>query len=152
MRLNFLSVLAEADYELLLGLSGYDAKLELALVTDFLGQRVSGMMMLGFSRLPETRELLSQAGIPVVETSNLGREAIDMVVGFSNRAAAHDVTMHLHACGYRRIALITLPVKDNDRELSRREGYQEAMTAVGGEVLMVESGNSLKGGRYPLPA
>jgi len=138
--------LAAANYELLLGLSGYSAQRELEHVRAFLSQRVAGLVLTGFSRAPETRRLLSDAGIPVVETSDLGANPLDMVVGFSNRDAARAMVKHLESCGYSRIALISLPTLDNDRELARREGYIAQINASGGTPVIVEAANGVAGG------
>ncbi|MFT3803203.1 MAG: LacI family DNA-binding transcriptional regulator [Burkholderiaceae bacterium] len=138
--------LVAANFELLLGLSAYSAERELEHVKSFLSQRVAGLVMVGFSHAPLTRKLLKEARIPVVETSDLGTDTLDMVVGFSNRDAARRMTELIASCGYRKIAFVSLSTRDNDREVHRREGYLTAVTASGGSPVVFESANGVAAG------
>ncbi|MCC2690245.1 MAG: hypothetical protein K0S21_3048 [Rhizobiaceae bacterium] len=124
-------LLAAKGFQLLLANSGYSLEVEAELVTAFVAQRPSGLVITGVTHAPRTRSLLQRAQIPVVETWSIGPEPIDMLVGFSNEAAAYAMVRHLGEAGYRRIALVSAPVEDNDRAASRVEGYRRAVRELG---------------------
>src|SRR5690606_22273248 len=56
-------------------------------------------------------------------------DPIDMVVSYSNRAAAKAMTLHLHRLGYRRIAFVGLSV--NPRATARQAGFVDALEEAG---------------------
>lgn len=124
-------VLYAAGYQLLLANSGYSPETEADQVAAFLAQRPSGLVLTGVTHSERTRRILSRADVPVVETWTIARGPIDMIAGFSNRAACYAMTKHLAACGYRRIAFVSAPVKYNDRAAGRREGYMRALADLG---------------------
>jgi LacI family gluconate utilization system Gnt-I transcriptional repressor len=75
--------------------------------------------------------LLGRSRIPTVETWNLPANPIDMVVGFSNHAAAEAMVRHLAGRGYRHIALVHPHLEANDRAVDRLSGYRAAMRELG---------------------
>ena len=142
-------VLAGEGYGLLLGLSGDSPQAEFAQVAALLEQRVSGLSLTGSIRDSRTREAIRQAGIPVVETSTLKGPCNDMVVGFSNEAAACAMVRHLAGCGYRKIGLISPAAINDDRSADRQAGYRQAIEALdlaSDPGLIVESGIDLAAG------
>jgi LacI family gluconate utilization system Gnt-I transcriptional repressor len=123
--------LGKEGYQLLLANSGYSLELEADLVAAFVAQRPSGLVITGTTHAERTRSLLARAGIPVVETWSMGPEPLDMLVGFSNGDAAYAMVRQLAELGYRKIALVSAPVKDNDRAAGRVEGYRRAVRDLG---------------------
>ena len=121
--------LAPAGLHLLIGASGFSAREEEDLVRAFLSRRIDALYLTGVIHTAETVRMLERAGIPVVEGGNLTRDPIDMVVGYSNVAAARDVTRHLLRAGYRPVGYIGAFPLDNDRARDRREGYELALRA-----------------------
>jgi LacI family gluconate utilization system Gnt-I transcriptional repressor len=126
--------LAPAHVHLLLGVSGFSAIEEEALVRAFLSRRVDGMYLTGTIHTPETARMLRRAAIPVVEGGNLGGTPIDMAVGYDNRKAARAVTRHLIRQQYESIAYIGASPQDNDRARDRRLGYEAALKAAKRDV------------------
>jgi LacI family gluconate utilization system Gnt-I transcriptional repressor len=124
-------VLLKEGYHLMLANSGYSLEVESDLVSAFVAQRPSGLVLTGVSHDDRTRSLLGRAGIAVVETWSLGDDPIDMLVGFSNEDAARAMVLHLHGLGYRRIGLVSAPVDHNDRAASRVAGYRKALRECG---------------------
>jgi LacI family transcriptional regulator, gluconate utilization system Gnt-I transcriptional repressor len=122
-------VLVPNDLHLLLGASGFSAAQEESLVRTFLSRGVDGIYLTGLIHTDETTSMLRRAGIPVVEGGNLGDDPIDMVVGYSNTAAAREATRHLIRRGYDPIGYIGATPKDNDRARDRRRGYEAALHA-----------------------
>ena len=122
--------LAEDDYHLLLGASGFSAAQEEVMVRAFLSRRVDGMYLTGVIHTAETVRMLKGAGIPVVEGGNLSPSPIDMIVGYSNVEAARSVTRYLLKRGYWPVGYIGAYPRDNDRARDRRMGYEAAFAEV----------------------
>jgi LacI family gluconate utilization system Gnt-I transcriptional repressor len=114
--------LARHRYQLLLGQTGYRLEEEAALVAAFLGRRVDGVVLTGVAHARGVRSRLQRAGIPVVETWDLTPRPIDMIAGFSNRAAGHAAARYLTAKGYRSLAFIG---GTDDRSAKRLAGFRE---------------------------
>jgi LacI family transcriptional regulator, gluconate utilization system Gnt-I transcriptional repressor len=116
-------------FHLLLGASGFSAAEEEVLVRAFLSRRVDGLYLTGVIHTPQTVRMLQRAGIPVVEGGNLTDDPIDMLVGYSNVAAARTVTRYLLKRGFAPVGYIGALPQDNDRARDRRRGYEAALTA-----------------------
>ena len=130
--------LTPAGYQILLGQSGYDLDTEAALVSAFLAQSPSGIVVTGSAHSPRTETILNRSGIALVETWTRRADPLDMQVGFSNEDAAYDMVHHLHDCGYRRIALVVAPYDHNDRALGRLHGYRRAVADLGAASAALE--------------
>lgn len=119
-------VLESGGYQLLLGQTRYRQRQEEILIDAFIGRQVDAVVLTGVSHAPAVRAKLRRCGIPVVETWDLTDDPIDMVAGFSNRAAGAAVAEHLLARGYRYLGFIGAK---EDRALKRLAGYREAIAA-----------------------
>jgi len=119
------------DFEALIGDSGYALAGEEKLVAAFLGRRADGLVLSNVEHSPRTRRMLARAGVPVVETGNLTDTPIDMVVGFSNEAAASAMMEHLVARGHRTVGFIGAPLAANPQAADRRRAYDDAVTRHG---------------------
>ena len=122
---------ARESYQLLVAASGYSLETESALVAAFLSQRLSGLVLTGLTHARRTIDLLARADMPVVETWSLAGKPSDMLVGFWNERASFEMMRTLAEAGYRKIGLVSAPVKDNDRALGRRKGYRRALRELG---------------------
>ena len=120
--------LAQHGYQLLLGQTQYRLKEEAKLLDAFLGRRVDGLVLTGVRHARGIRARLERAGIPVVETWDLTPRPIDMVVGFSNRAAGHAAARYLTGKGYRPLAFIG---GHDDRSTARLQGFREGAQEFG---------------------
>jgi LacI family transcriptional regulator, gluconate utilization system Gnt-I transcriptional repressor len=127
-------VLATEGIHLLLGVSGFSAAEEEALVRAFLSRRIDAIYLTGVIHTEETVRMLKRAGIPVVEGGNLTKQPIDMVVGYSNVKAASEITRYLIEAGYANIGYIGAFPRDNDRARDRRQGYELALKRAGRAV------------------
>ncbi len=121
--------LARNGLQTLLGVSGFSAASEEALVRAFLSRRVDAIYLTGVIHTSATARMLHQAGIPVVEGGNLTADPVDMVVGYSNVDAAREITRYLVRRGYGTVAYIGAHPSDNDRARDRRVGYEAALKA-----------------------
>ena len=124
-------VLAEADLGLIVSSSGYKTDVEESQIRSILERRPDALLLTGLTHTKASRDLLRAFSIPVVETWETGDEPIDMVVGYSNRAAAEAMTAQLIGAGYRRIVFVNGPSRNNERARHRAEGYQHAMRVAG---------------------
>lgn len=120
--------LALHGYQLLLGQTQYRVEEEAALVDAFLGRRVDGLVLTGVAHARGVRSRLQRAGIPVVETWDLSTRPIDMLVGFSNRAAGRVAARYLVAKSYRSLAFIG---GTDDRSAKRLTGFRDAARVCG---------------------
>ena len=110
----------QAGYQLMLGLSGYPATREDALLSAVLSRKPDAVCLTGINHSPETRKRLLAARIPVVEIWDLTPTPIDMLVGFSHEKVGEAVARHLLGKGHRRFGLIWA---DDERATARRRGF-----------------------------
>jgi len=99
--------LASAGYQLLLGQSGYDESHEEALLDAIIGRRPAGIVLTGVIHSEASRQKLRAAGIPVVETWDITRTPLDMLIGFSHTKVGEAAARYLRERGARRPAIVT---------------------------------------------
>ncbi|KGH08241.1 hypothetical protein P608_18650 [Comamonas thiooxydans] len=128
-------VLNAGGYQLLLGQASYRPEDEQQLVETFLGRRVDGLVLTGEPTAPKLAQRLKRTGIPVVQTWDLLPRPIDMVAGFSNKAAGKAAAMHLIAKGHKNLGFIGAAEM---RSQARLEGFSEAIAEAGLQVAEVE--------------
>jgi LacI family gluconate utilization system Gnt-I transcriptional repressor len=109
-----------AGYQVLLGLSGYPATREEALLTSVLSRRPDAVCLAGIARSRGTRARLLSARIPVVEIWDMTPTPIDMLVGFSHERIGAAVAAHLVDRGHRRLGIVWA---DDTRALDRQRGF-----------------------------
>lgn len=116
-------------YQLQLGNTRYSALEEERLLRTFLGQRPAGLIVAGLDQSAASRALLEGAECPIVQVMETGPDPVDMLIGFSHRAAARAGVEHLVQAGYRRIAF--LGARMDPRTQRRLQGYHDALEAAG---------------------
>jgi LacI family gluconate utilization system Gnt-I transcriptional repressor len=109
-----------AGYQVLLGVYGYQTEHEQELLEVILSRRPDGIILTGTLHTPASRNRLRASKVPVVETWDLSREPIDMLVGFSHEQVGRDVAHHLLAQGYRDFALLAV---NDPRGLRRADSF-----------------------------
>jgi LacI family gluconate utilization system Gnt-I transcriptional repressor len=122
-------ILRPIGFHLMVAESTDDPEDEEQVVAAFVAQRIAGIILHSTSHTPATVRMLRSSNTPVVENGDFPAEAIDMVVSYSNRAAAKAMTLHLVRLGYRKIAFAGLAA--NPRADQRRLGYLEALRETG---------------------
>jgi LacI family gluconate utilization system Gnt-I transcriptional repressor len=120
--------LALAGYQVLLGLSGYEAWREELLVDTILSRRPDGVILTGTLHTENTVTRLRNARIPIVETWDMTSAPIDMLVGFSHEQVGQSVATHLLGRGYRRFGVL---MADDPRGARRNEGLMAALARSG---------------------
>lgn len=120
--------LAQAGYQTLLGISAYEDAQEQRLLEAILGRRPDGIILTGTYHSPETRKRLQVAGVPVVETWDLGEDPIDTLVGFSHTKVGEVAAEYLLARGHRKFAAVSAT---DQRAEKRLEGFLQVLTGAG---------------------
>lgn len=135
-----------AGYQLILGQTGYDHAREEALLGTMISRRPDGIVVTGLVRSPVSRDRLSRAGIPVVETWDLSDRPVDMAVGFSHLKVGSAVGGYFLGKGWRRLGIAT---GDDERASVRRDGF---LSTVGHDVptAVVPAPSNLALGRQAL--
>ena len=121
--------LVRAGYQTLIGVTHYDPREEEQLLRDQLLHRPAGLLVTGFDRSDETRELMVASRVPVVHLMETSTEAGVYSVGFSQQAAGHAMTRHLLERGRRRIVFAAAQL--DPRTFQRLEGYRACMREAG---------------------
>ena len=141
-------ILHENGLRLMIGHCGYSPEREQQIVADFLERQPDAFYLTGTRHTDQTRAMLQQAGIPVVEGANLTDAAIDSVVGYSNFDGGRQAADLLVQRGHRRIVVVTSVRDPNDRTDARVAGFLAGCAAHGidmqGRILSCE--NSFAGG------
>lgn len=138
---------------LMLGDSHYSQKEEEALIAAFLAHRPSGLVLHNSTHTARGCQLLQRSGIPIVEIGNLAKRRTDLMVSYSNFAAAKAMTQHLVDRGYRTIALVSVTLAGNERAQERRKGFVTTVREAGlpcGDDLMLETPGGFDNGAKAL--
>jgi LacI family gluconate utilization system Gnt-I transcriptional repressor len=124
-------VLSANRYHLMIADSGPALRDEEKAIAAFLQQRVAGLVLHNTAHTAAALEMIARANVPVVENGNLTETPLDSVVSYSNYEAARAMTVHLSRMGYRHIAFVSLPRRENDRARERLRGYLAALAELG---------------------
>jgi LacI family gluconate utilization system Gnt-I transcriptional repressor len=146
-------VLMRNSLHLMISDSGVDLTEEEMLVSEYVAQRVCGVVLHNTKHTARTIELLRASGTVCIETGNLTSSPIDTVVSYSNYAAGKAMAQHLLARGYRRFAFASLPVATSDRLRQRRNGFLAGLRKAGISVdprLILEVDAGLESGSCAL--
>lgn len=121
------NTLSQAGYQVLLGHTNYDVTREEQLISQFLRRRPEAIIVTGGHHTDKARHLLTNAGVPVIETWDRPKDPIGHVVGFSNADAMHLLVDHLIGQSRSRIAFLGGESESDTRGQDRRRGFQDAM-------------------------
>lgn len=123
------TTLHPAGYQILIGVTHYDAAEEEALLASYLAHRPAGILVTGTERTDRSRALLAGSGVPCVHLMEISQDPALYCVGFSQADASRAMTGHLLSTGRRRIAFAAAQL--DPRVLQRLEGYRQALKAAG---------------------
>lgn len=116
--------LAQEGYSVMLGLSGIaDEHLHRQLLS-IIGRRPDGIILTGPMVDAAARKLIISSGIPTIETWDLPKNPIDLVVGVSHEAIGEAVARHALKRGRRRALVISA---SGPRALARRDSFVHTM-------------------------
>jgi LacI family gluconate utilization system Gnt-I transcriptional repressor len=132
MVMAFTEAMRQAGYQVMLSLAGYSAGLEDGLIRGLLGRRPDAMLVTGANHALPIRQMLAEAGIPVVEVFDVAPQPIDMLVGLDHAGAGAAVARFFLERGFRRFAMFAA---GDARARLRQRGFVEAAAQGGGQVL-----------------
>jgi LacI family transcriptional regulator, gluconate utilization system Gnt-I transcriptional repressor len=146
-------VLLRNNLHLMISDSGFDLAEEETLVSEYVAQRVCGIVLHNTKHTQRTIDMLRSSSTACVETGNLVSNPIDMVVSYSNYAAGKAMSEHLLSLGYRKFAFASLAVATSDRLRQRRNGFLAGLRKAGVSIdpaLILEVGPGLESGARAL--
>ncbi len=128
----FTEVLGRAGYHVMLGLSGYDADGEDALIRAVMTRRPDGLLLTGAAHSARVRRLLQDAGVPVVEIWDATETPTDMLVGFDHALLGAAVADFFVSLGHRHFVMLAAA---DPRAAARRDGFVRRIAHHGGTML-----------------
>jgi len=128
---SIIDVLEKRGISVIIGNSEYSARREENIIRTLLERRPLGFILTGNTHTPAAEGLLRASGLPVVETWDTDRQAIDMAIGFSNIAAGRDVGNLFVTRGAKRIAFVGGGAMQDPRASGRYEGLSQALAQAG---------------------
>lgn len=126
--------LRPAGYELLIGYTGYSLQEEEHQLRTMLARRPEAVVLAISAYRGPARQMLVQAGVPVVEVADLLETPIGHVIGFSNHAVGMEAAKFLIGLGHTRIAALGGARGPDRRDLrgeARLSGFAQALRAAG---------------------
>ena len=145
--------LSDDGYTLLLGSHEYDLAVEAAVVSALVERGIDGIILVGQDHLASVYRLLDKDEIPYELTWTLDEGGAHHCLGFSNRAAAARVGLHVVGLGHRHIAMVSGHTQSNDRARERVAGVRDTLLAHGLALpaeRIVETEFSVRRGREAL--
>jgi LacI family gluconate utilization system Gnt-I transcriptional repressor len=122
------SVLETAGFQSVIGVTEYDPAREEQLIESILSWRPGGILIAGLEHTERGRAMLKDSGVRVVEVGDIDGQGIDIVVGFSNRAAGRAAAHYLLKRKYRRIGYVG---NDASHDLRAGKRYREFKLTLG---------------------
>ena len=129
---TFTDSMRVAGYEVMLSLSGYGENDKEALLRTLLGRRPDALLIAGAAHTPGAFQMISEAGIPVVEIWDVSRRPIDMLVGFDHEDVGKAVARFFLTKGYTRFATISA---DDPRAVQRTHSFAAEIARSGGTIV-----------------
>ena len=144
------TTLDASGYQPVIGVTDYDIDREEKLVASMLAWRPAALVVAGLDHTERTRAMLRGAGVRIAEVLDVDGEGIDIVVGYSNRAAGEASAALLLRRGHRRIGYVGHDLARDHRAEKRRDSFRAALAREGvalvGETIM-ETPSSIESGR-----
>jgi len=128
---SIIDVMEKSGISVIIGNSEYSAQREENIIRTLLERRPLGFILTGNTHTAAAEQMLRTSGLPVVETWDTDRRALDMATGFSNIAAGRDVGELFVARGAKRIAFVGGGATQDPRASARFEGLSQALSAAG---------------------
>ncbi|WP_044043545.1 LacI family DNA-binding transcriptional regulator [Octadecabacter antarcticus] len=133
------------------GVTDYNLYREYELVGRMLSWRPAGMIITGMEQSDQTRKLLIEADIPIVQIMDTDGDAIDYVVGFSHQSAGAEMAEALFGAGRTRFGYIGCNLENDLRAKKRKQGFFDVLkrydiaitTQLGGILSSVSEGRRL---------
>ena len=122
--------LRKKGFQLLIGVTHYNLDTEEELIRKFLSYKPEGFIIVGTQHTQHSINMLRSSKVPIIETWNITDKPLDIVVGFSNFTAGHQITDYIISLNYKNIAFATPTahhMKSENRAKRRLNGYLARM-------------------------
>lgn len=116
--------LTSYNLNLVISTTGEDPDVEARHAKDLLNMGAEALIVSGKKRSLEFDNIIKRRPVPVIITSYHTLDAIYPTIGYDNVAISKIALDHLFERGYRSIAVIHGPTKNNDRTASRLKGIE----------------------------
>ncbi|HUB16142.1 MAG TPA: LacI family DNA-binding transcriptional regulator [Acetobacteraceae bacterium] len=149
---HFTDTMRGAGYQVMLSLSGYNDFAGLDLVRGLLARRPDAMLVTGAEHPPPMRQMLAEAGIPVVEIWDVAPEPVDMLVGLDHVQAGAAVAKLFFEKGISHFAAFAAA---DTRAQARRRGFTDTVRQRGASVLaepVLPAPSTITAGRQAMAA
>ena len=127
-------IFTPAGFQVVILNSNYVPGFEERAIETALGQYPEAIVLAGIDQTARARRLLSQAGIPVVQTMEIADDPIDINIGLSHAEAGHAAARLLFGLGHFRVAHMASPLDSRARE--RVRGYLRAVQEFDAEPIV----------------
>ncbi len=121
------AILEENRYQAVFSVTDYDPQKEEALAAAMLAWRPAAVMLAGYEHTGGTVKMLRASGCRIVEMLDVDGDALDLAVGFSNRAAGRESAAFLLKRGYRRIGYVGHDLNRDTRAGKRFSSFCETL-------------------------
>ncbi|MEP3277818.1 MAG: LacI family DNA-binding transcriptional regulator [Stappiaceae bacterium] len=125
--------LEKAGYNAVVGISDYSLEKEEALVSSMMSWRPAGIIVANLQHTVKTRNILANAGIPVVEMMNIAPNPIDVCIGLDHSAAGTAIADHLLSKGYRHFGYVGW----NREDRAAHQRFQAIVEQIGSNNLSI---------------
>ena len=132
------------------GVTDYDPDREYDVIQNMLSWNPAGLIVTGLDQPDDTRRLLENAGIPVVQIMDVDGTPIDACVGFSHHAAGEMMADALIGKGQRRFGYVGCGLNKDTRARKRLSGFETALSNTGLSLVATQTGDgpsTFKAGR-----
>lgn len=124
---QIIRVLEPKFFSVMIGHSDYSESREERLIQSFMERRPDGFILTGTQHTEQSRRMLKNSGVPVVETYDGDNPAMDISVGFSNFEAGRKVGELFRSRGLTRIAYVGGRVDQDFRSNERFNGLRSRL-------------------------
>ena len=129
---SFSDAMRVAGYQVILSISTYEDPGDEAMFRALLGRRPDALLITGSNYSSGAWQLLSEAGIPIVEIWDVSSRPIDMVIGFDHEQVGADVASFFIAKGHERFAAVSA---SDGRARARARSFADAAGKAGFSVV-----------------
>lgn len=93
-------------YQAVIGITGYSLQKEEELIYSMMSWRPAGIIVTNIYHTERSRNVLLNAGVPVVEMMNLTKKPVEMCIGFDHFEAGRTLATHLLKQGHRKFGYV----------------------------------------------
>lgn len=113
------------------GITDYDPLKEHVVIRDMLSWQPAAIIVTGLEHGEETRRLLEQAKIPVIEIMDTDGYPIEFNIGLSHGVAGEEMAHALLGAGRRKFGYVGSALDKDLRAAKRKLGFEKVLKAAG---------------------